>query len=134
MLSNEDKRIAGKRIAELRKNPPRLTKSDWAAGRKALQEHNKNEERKDKDIKREIGDLSKDLAGFVHNQINGVGKVFHGIGEGKKVICSFCEQHEARMFNMNDGKWYCQEHRWFGNLNEEQKRKEQSCLSTKRSK
>lgn len=134
MMSREDKFKAEKMINDLRRNPPRLTKSDWAAGKKALQDHKDHEARKDEDIKREIGDLSKDLSGFVYNQINGIGALFHGIGEGKKVLCSICLKHESTMHNMNDGKWYCSEHRWFGDLNEEQKEKERKCLLTRRRK
>mgnify|MGYP001591228163 FL=1 len=131
MLSKEDKRIAYRRIEEIRRNPPKITREHWDHADKLLKQNEAEEAKKDKDIKGELKDLSKDLSGFVYNQISGVGKIFHGIGEGKKSVCSVCEQHESRMYNMKDGKWYCQEHRWLGNLKTEQQEKERSCLSIK---
>ncbi len=94
--------------------------------KKLLENHKAIEAEKDKDIKREIKDFSKDLSGFVHNHLNGVGEYFHGIGEGKKVNCKLCDRHESTMYYCKDGKWYCPEHRWFGNLTKEQKDNERS--------
>lgn len=95
-----------------------------------FQKHKEYEAEKDRDIAREQKAFSKDLAGFVYNRIKGVGQIFHGFGEGKarSILCSICEQHESQMFNMKDGKWYCTEHRWFGDLNNGQQQKERKCL------
>ena len=131
MLNREDERIAYQRIEEINRNPPKITRKDWDFADKLVKEDKDAKAKKSKDVKNELKDLSKDLSGFVYNHISGVGKIFHGIGEGKKSVCSVCEQHESRMYNMNDGKWYCQEHRWLGNLTTEQQEKERSCLSIK---
>lgn len=136
MLSREDKRSAYRQIEKIRKNPPIITQEHRDGAKQLLKQHEKNETKKDEEIKGELKDFSRDLAGFVHNHTQGVGKIFHGFGVGKKVICRFpsCQKHESQMHNMNDGKWYCQEHRWFGNLTEQQKRKERLCLLTKQKK
>ena len=136
MLSREDKRLAHKQIDELRRNPPKITQEHVDGAKKLFKQHEAHEAQKDRDIRREIKDFSKDLSGFVHNHFNGVGAIFHGVGDGKKVICAFpgCGRHESIMHNMKDGKWYDHEHRWFGNLTEEQKQKERKCLLTRQTK
>lgn len=128
MIDKETKRLAKKKVEELRRNPPRITKEHLDGADKLLQKQKEFEKKKDLDIVRERQAFSKDIAGYVHNHINGVGVLFHGIGEGKKVVCAFpgCGKHEGTMFNMNDGKWYDSEHKWFGNLTEQQKEREVS--------
>jgi len=123
MISNEDKRIAYRTIEKLRKNPPKVTQEHRDGAKKLLEQHKANEAEKDRDIRREVKDFSKDLAGFVHTHLNGVGELFHGIGDGKKVDCSHCGNHSSQMYNMNDGKWYCHEHRWLGDLNDEERKR-----------
>lgn len=126
MITANDKRLAEKAIHELRRNPPKITQADREGGERLFKEHQRFEDQKERDIRSETKDFSKDLAGYVHNQINGVGDMFNGIGSGKKAICKFskCGKHESQMFNMADGKWYCSEHKWFGRLNKDQKQKE----------
>ena len=128
MLTREDKRIAHQRINQLRRNPPKVTQEHKDGARKMFQKHKEYEAEKDRDIAREQKAFSKDLAGYVYNHINGVGSVFHGVGDGrvKEITCNFpgCGKHESTMYNSKDGKWYDSEHRWFGNLTEEQKQKE----------
>ena len=128
MLKSHDIRAANQMIEKLRRNPPKVTREHWDQAGKLLEKDKALKAEKDRDISREIKDFSKDLSGFVHNHVNGVGAVFHGIGEGKakNITCSFpgCGKHESTMYNAKDGKWYDSEHRWFGNLNEEQKQKE----------
>ena len=126
MLNKEQKRLAYQRIEKLRKNPTKVTRSDWIESGKLIEKHKADEAKKEKNIKSELKDFSKDLSGYVHNHLNGVGQLFHGIGQGRarEIRCSFCERHESTMHNTKDGKWYCTEHRWFGNLTEEQKQKE----------
>ena len=131
MLSRHDKREAMKRVEELQRNPPKVLPQHIEGAKQLLEQNKKFEAEKDRDIKRELQGLSKDCASFVHNRVNGVGQLFHGFGQGKRVLCSICEQHDSSMFNMNDGQWYCAEHRWFGNLTDEQKERERTCLSSK---
>lgn len=125
-LSKEDVRIARKKVQDLRKNPTRTTEADRQGAKEMFKKHEAFEKEKDDDIARDRKAVSKDLAGFFYNHTQGVGELFHGIGEGKKAYCSFpdCGVHEGEMFNMKDGKWYCRGHRDFGNLTEEQKEKE----------
>ena len=132
MINKTEKREVKRAIEKLRRNPPKVTPQDHAHAQRLLDQNKKFEESKDRDIERERKALAKDVAGFVHTQFNGVGTLFHGFGEGKKALCSICEQHESQMHNMNDGQWYCSEHRWFGNLSKEQQKKERVCLSQKK--
>src|SRR3972149_4097613 len=125
MLSREDKYAANKMIHELRSNPPVVTQEHKNEGKKILKQHKENQAQKDREIKGELKDFAKDLSGHIYNKLSGVGQMFHGIGEGKKKDCSYCMQHHTAMYHMSDGKWYCGGHKWFGNLTEEQKRKEQ---------
>jgi len=129
-LSKDDIRIAKKRSQDLRRNPPKVTQEHRNKAKDLEKQQIAFEESKDRDIVRERKALSKDIAGYVYNQYQGVGAKFHGIGEGKKVYCAFpgCGKHEGTMHNMKDNKWYDSEHRWFGDLNEQEKEKELSCL------
>lgn len=125
-LSKEDIRIARRKVAELRKNPPRVSEADRQGAKDMLKQHDAFEKEKQDDIARDRKAVSKDLAGFFYNHTQGVGELFHGIGESRKAYCSFpdCGVHEGEMFNMNDHKWYCRSHKDFGNLTVEQKEKE----------
>jgi hypothetical protein len=123
-MDKESKRIAMQTIERIKKNPPKITRQDWDASKKLLAEHMSNEDTKDRHIKSDIDNLSRELAGFAYNSIKGCGKLFYGIGNGKKAICSYCGEHSGQMYNMNDCRWYCSEHKWFGNLTEKQKEKE----------
>ena len=113
-------------IEKLRRNPPKVTRQHWDQAGELLKRDKEIKDEKDRDIRREIKDFSKDLSGFVYNRIKGVGEIFNGFGEGraKEIKCSFCEQHESIMHHMKDSKWYCPAHKWFGDLTEEQKQKE----------
>lgn len=133
MLDAESKRIARRRVEELRRNPPKVTQADIEGADRLFKEHQDFEAAKDRDIERERKALAKDVGSFAYNQISGVGQLFHGIGEGKvnKIKCQFpgCGAHEGEMYNMKDGKWYCGHHKSFGNLTKEQKQKElEPCL------
>lgn len=121
-------------IENIRKHPPKITQEHRDGAAQLLKKHQENEEKKDRESKKEIKDFSKDISGFVYNQIRGIGKVFHGFGEGKKVLCSFpdCGKHESQMFNKKDGQWYCGEHRWFGDLTEKQKQEERNAYQQNR--
>ena len=119
------------RIQELKKNPPRILPEHRAGAKRLLDQHNAHEIEKERDIARERKALAKDVASFAFNHTVGIGQIFHGIGEGKKNKCHICEEHKSQMFNMKDNQWYCSEHRWFGELNEEEKEKELLCLKTK---
>lgn len=121
-MNKINKEKALQRIKELRKNPPKVTEEHHKGAARMLEQHKKFEESKDRSISNERKGLAKDVASFVYNQVNGVGQLFNGIGEGKKHRCSICK--ERAVFNTNDHKWYCAEHRWFGNLSEEQQKKE----------
>lgn len=134
MISKENKAKALKRIREIEKNPPVITEAHRRHAAKLLEQNKKFYEDKDRGIDNERKAISKDLAGWVHNQYNGVGKVFHGYGEGKmrKIKCWFCGQHCSSEFFSLNGKWYGKEHKQFSNLNEEeQERERKSCLLTK---
>lgn len=135
MLDKESKRIAKKRVEELRRNPPKITQADRDGADRMFKQHQEFEAQKDRDIERDRQAFAKDLAGFTYNHLVGVGKLFHGIGECKtrNIKCQFpdCGAHEGEMYNMKDGKWYCSHHKSFGNLTEEQKEKELGlCLNS----
>ena len=104
------------RVEQLRKQAVNVTAEHFAGAKKLLDQHNAFEAAKDKDVANERKALAKDVAGFVHNQYNGVGVLFHGFGEGKRTTCEICKEHQSSMYNQKDGRWYCAEHRWFGNL------------------
>ena len=127
-LTKEEIKIGKQRVAELRKNPPKITEEGRRKADAMFSEHQEFERSKDRSIVNERQALAKDVAGFVHNHVNGVGAMFHGIGEGKarSIVCSFpgCGKHEGEMFNMKDGEWYCRGHKEFGNLDLSQKIKE----------
>lgn len=133
MLSREEKYKANQRIKELKKNPPKPTHDDHVAAERLLNKWQKFEEDKEKDCRRELKDACYEAAGDVDRLVTrgAVSTVVHGIGEGKKVNCDVCQEHDSQMFFKKDNKWYCAEHRWFGDLTDEQKEKERICLSTK---
>lgn len=134
MIDKSKKREILRRAEQLKKNPPKITQEHHDGAKKLLEQNKKFYESKDRTLANERKAFAKDVGDWTHNQIKGVGKLFHGFGEGKKTLCAFpgCGKHEGQMFNMNDGQWYDSEHRWFGNLTQEQQERERSqCLSTK---
>lgn len=88
----------------------------------------RHEEEKFKDGRRMIQALSKEASGYVHSKIvNDVGFMrFNGLGEGKKVKCCICREHDSVMSNKANGKWYCQTHVSLWNLPEDEQEHERS--------
>lgn len=113
----------------LKKQTPKVTQEHIEGGKKMLEKVIKFDEEKERSHRNEIRGLAEDVGSFVHNAVHGVGELFHGYGEGKKHLCSICL--ENAIFNTMDGRWYCSEHRWFGNLKTEQQEKERTCLFLK---
>jgi len=127
-LTKEQIRIGKQKVADLRRNPTKITEADRRAADAEFKKQQDFERSKDRSLENERKGLAQDVAGFVHNHVNGVGTLFHGIGPGKtrQITCEFpgCGIHEGEMFNMKDSKWYCGNHKGFGNLEESQKQKE----------
>lgn len=114
---------------QLRKQVPKVTQEHIEGGKRMLEQVKKFEEEKDRSAKAELNGLAKDVGSFLYNATHGVGELFNGFGEGKKHHCSICL--EQAIFNTRDSRWYCTDHRWFGNLTTEQQERERSCLLTK---
>jgi hypothetical protein len=137
MIDSNEKRQIGRTLEALKKNPPVVTEADMAEGRRLLGEHKKNEDRKDRDIKTEIGAVAHDVSGYIRNQLSGIGQLFNGFGEGKirEVKCHFCGEHCSGEWHFVDGNWYGKEHKQFASLSDaEQEKERESCLKTNQKK
>lgn len=126
MITKENKKKILARAQQLKKNAPKVTEEHKRQAAELFKKHQEFERSKDRSIENERKGLAKDVAGFVHTHLNGVGQLFNGFGEGKKVVCCLCKEHKGQMHNMKDGQWYCAEHRWFGNLTKEEQEKERN--------
>lgn len=129
-----DKRAVMRQVENMRKNPPRVLPQHHAEAKKLLDKNKAFYEAKDKDIARERKSVSREIADWTYNQIRGVGKVFHGFGEGKArtLICSFCGEHCSSQWYSVNGKWFGSEHKQFSELTGDELERERLCLLQKK--
>jgi len=115
MLTKEEIRYGKQRVAELRKNPTKITEADRRGADAMLKDQQKWEASKDRSLDNERKALAKDTASFAFNQIRGNFTRFtgtmkidkNGCGLGDCYQCHVAERPKRKAIYKKGFASYC---------------------------